>query len=147
MQFLDFDLIRQPAPPELTTLTEGSSDLLVVFLEGDERLSFLGSILKAAGFADYEKEVNLLSVAEADTALDLSTLLLRKSNLSRIMIFGIHPKKLGLHFQLAHYVTIEVNHHTYLLGDDLHTIMKEKAAGQTQKAAALWRAVKTAFTR
>lgn len=146
MHFLDFDIIRQPATPELTASTKGSSDLLVVFVEGEERRTFLGSILKAAGFAAFEKEVSLLGVRDASTAMDLSTLLLRESKISRVMVFGIEPKQLGIHFQLAPYVPITVNGHAYLLCDDLATIMTEKAAGKPQKAAALWRAVKIAFT-
>lgn len=153
MHYLDFDLIKQPDASE-EAVHIGSSDLLVIYLDGEGRKAFLDSILKAAGFDAINEQVSTIRPKAANQDLDLSILLSRlgadaalsDAKIKRIMVFGVPPKKLGLHFQISNYAPVVVNGKTYLLADDLETIKAEKEAGNTQKAGALWRAVKAAFS-
>lgn len=153
MHFYDFDIIRQPS---LSTSEEGSlndkksdeATLMVLLLAGDDRQAFLFNVLKAAGYTAPEKEVVFVELASTHTALDLATLLLRQSKkLKKVMIFGLSPKQLGLHFNVGLYVPVEVNNYTFLLADDLSVIRDEKSTGNTKKAGALWNSVKAAFMK
>lgn len=146
VRFFDFDLIRLPDPADTTPLDKSGPLLLYPGGEAaEERVAFLENVLRAAGYSDPAREVNFIA-CPSGAALDLATLLLRQSKKTeRIIIFGIEPRTLGLHFQLAAYHPVRVNDRTYLLADDPLTIRDEKTGGKTQKAAALWRAVKAAF--
>jgi len=144
MHFFDFDLIRQPTPPDLTP--QENKQLLVIYQEGEERQTFLNNILKAAGYHQPSEQLHLLPLQKQNTEMDLSKAI-RLLNLQQVIIFGVQPATLGLHFQLANYVPVQVNHIWYLLADDLAIIQSEKAAGKPQKAGALWKAIKARFMR
>lgn len=148
MHFFDFDIIRQPIlANEVASVNSSEAELLVIYLGGEDRKQFLFNVLKAAGYTDPDVEVVLVAL-EPDTPFDLSTLLLRQSKKTqKIMIFGLQPKVLGLHFNLGKYFPAEVNGYTFLLADDLLTIRDEKAAGSAQKAGALWKSVKAAYLK
>lgn len=146
--FFDFDLIRQPEPLDIAEGQALAAELVVLFLEGEERKDFLLNILKAAGYTNPKEEVLFLPLSEGNAAFDLSTLLLRQSKKPRgVLIFGLKASALGLHFNLGNYIPVEVNGVVYLLADDLLQIKNEKAAGNAQKAGALWRAVKATFAK
>lgn len=143
MHFFDFDIVRQPAVPKLEPAEE-KQNLLIIFRDGEGKLEFLKSILKAAGYQHPEKELYLLPFSESDASLDLAGLL-RHLKVSRAMVFGLSPEPLGYHLRLAPYVPIEINQRWILLADDLADIFSEKEAGKPQKAGALWQAVKAQF--
>ncbi|MEL6355464.1 MAG: hypothetical protein AAFQ37_00880 [Bacteroidota bacterium] len=144
MPFFDFDLIRQPTAPAL--IARDSKKLLIVYQAGSERLTFLTNILKAAGYDQPSQQLHLLALNSNQDEIDLSATI-RQLSLEQIIVFGIQPAALGLHFQLAKYVSVKVNHVWFLLADDLAIIQSEKAAGKPQKAGALWKAIKAKFLR
>ncbi len=143
MHFFSFDLIRQPAAPSLLPLG-AAANLLVLYLEGEGKRAFLFSILQAAGYQEPASSVYLYAVKEGSRAIDL-TGLLRSLSVDRVLIFGLPLAALGWHLQLAPYVAVQVNQNWCLLADDLGLIEAEKNAGKPQKAAALWKGIKTQF--
>lgn len=144
MHFFNFDLINQPdaALDEFSPSTE--KKMLLFYRDGAERRSFLFAILKAAGYADPEKQMHLVPVTEAEYTTDLTSLV-RHLSVNQVMIFGLPLAAFGLRLQLGHYVPVEVNNYWLLTADDLALIRDEKEAGKPQKAGALWKAVKARF--
>ncbi len=143
MHFLDFELIRQPEAPALLPLA-APANLLVLFAEGEGKRAFLFNILQAAGYKEPANSVYLHPVAPSSAALDITTLL-RSLAVTRVLIFGLPLPALGLHLRIAAYVPVEVNQSWWMQADDLGQIEAEKNAGKPQKAAALWKGIKTQF--
>ena len=144
MHFFDFDLINQPEANLGDISPTKEKKMLVFYRDGEERRSFLFSILKAAGYADPEATIHFIPVTDEQYAADLSALI-RQLEVNRVMIFGLPPAELGLRLQLGNYVPVEVNNCWFLVADDLAVIRDEKEAGKPQKAGALWKAVKAHF--
>lgn len=144
MHFFDFELINQPEAllDDLSPVKE--KKMLVFYCDGEGRRSFLFSILKAAGYTNPEAVIHFIPVTEEKYATDLSSLV-RQLEINRVMIFGLSPADLGLRLQLGNYVPVEVNNCWFMIADDLAVIRDEKAAGKSQKAGALWKAVKARF--
>jgi len=144
MHYLDFNLVHCPNNPETPAVPQGGKKLLVIYRAGAEREQFLFGILRAAGYDDPKQQVGLLPLPDSVTELDGSNLI-RTSGAAQLLLFGFEPAALGFHLQLGRYVPVAVNQLLLLVADDLALINAEKQAGNTQKAGALWKAVKGHF--
>ncbi|MEM6396687.1 MAG: hypothetical protein AAF741_10095 [Bacteroidota bacterium] len=152
--FIDFKVIDLPELGEsLKYLAKrgieieastSSKQLLVLYKEGSGE-GFLHDILKACGYAEPSEEAWLIPWP-AEQALDL-TAMVRHLACDKVMLFGQQLPNLGLHLNLGHYSSVKISDVWYVKADDLDTIRDEKNAGKTQKAAALWQALKTHFKR
>lgn len=129
--------------PTLLPLPE-AANLLVLYAEGEGKRAFLFNILQAAGYKDPSKAVYVYAVNEAAKVLDM-TGLLHSLSVNRALVFGLPLDALGWHLHLAPYVPVEVNQMWCMLADDLGQIEAEKNNGKPQKAAALWKGIKTHF--
>ncbi|MEM9836398.1 MAG: hypothetical protein AAF828_07845 [Bacteroidota bacterium] len=144
MHFFDFELISQPAEPANSCVADPNKSLLVIHRAGAERKAFLFNVLKAAGYDAPETQIHQITTELTDLKGDVSTLI-RRLGVQRLLIFGLPLASLGLRLQIAPYVPVKINHCWLMVGDDLSIIEREKAAGNTQKAAALWKAIKASF--
>lgn len=152
--FIDFKFIDVPELKEsLYFLASQGIDiaasspprqLLVLYPDGNNE-DFLHGILRACGYASPSEEAWLLPWP-SDKPLDL-TALIRYLGSKKLMLFGQQLPNLGLHLNLANYSPVKIVDTWYVQADDLDTIRDEKNAGQTQKAAALWQAIKTHFKK
>lgn len=146
MHFFDFELIQQPTAAFNDFSPDDEKKMLVFYRDGDERRAFLFAILNAAGYAEPERVIHLVPIAEEKLALDLSALV-RFLQVNRVIIFGFPHAEMGLRLQLGNYVPVEVNECWYMIADDLAIIRDEKEAGKPQKAGALWKAIKGRFAQ
>ncbi len=144
MQYLDFELIRQPATDSLPFVSNAKKSLLVAYIAGEEREQFLFNILRAAGYTNPKEELYLLPLGPGEESQDLSTIC-RQYQIDQVLIFGLNPKHLGLHLRLGNYVPVQVNQCAFMYGHDLAIIKAEKEDGKPQKAGALWQAIKSNF--
>ncbi|THH40366.1 hypothetical protein [Neolewinella litorea] len=144
---LPFTLVSQPDHAEaLAKLGPGRDLSLLVLYFGELSLrAFLQRILAAAGYENPGTELHLLEWP-ADRPLDLAGLC-RNLGVSKVLLFGYDPARLGLHFEVANYYSVTVGGVTYLQADSLEFIEQTKAAGDNRAAAALWTAVKDGFAR
>lgn len=144
---LPFNLIGQPECADaLARLGPGRDlPLLVVYFGELARRAFLQRILAAAGYRNPGSELHLLEWP-ADQPLDLSGLT-RTLGVSRVILFGYAPARLGLHLEVANYFPVTLGGVTYLLADSLEFIEQAKSEGDNRPAGALWNAIKADFTR
>ena len=142
---LPFTLIGQPDASEAVRRLGPARDLpLLVLYHGElARRAFLQRILGAAGYREAGEQLHLLEWP-ADRHLDLSGLI-RQICVSKVILFGYEPARLGLHFGVANYFPVTVGGITYLLADSLEYIEQTKEQGDNRAASALWNGVKDSF--
>ncbi|NJB86603.1 hypothetical protein GGR26_002371 [Lewinella marina] len=144
---LPFNLIGQPERSDALARLSPARDLplLVVYYGELSRRAFLQRILAAAGYRDPGTELHLLEWP-LDQPLDLAGLV-RELAVTKVILFGYDPGRLGLHFEVANYFPLQLGGVRYLLADSLEFIEQTKEAGDSRAAGALWNAVKQGFTR
>ena len=145
--FFDFPLF--PASHELPTQKFCSGDnqkniLILLKWESalDELKPFLSKVLTSVKL-DIDKDVLIIDkTPENNIGFNA---LLKKYTFRHILIFGILPQELGLHFKLPAYEALSHRGQVYLLTDALVDIYEERQSGGKQKAGALWNCLKSIF--
>jgi hypothetical protein len=148
--FLDFWLY--PAPDlggEILPAAKpaGQAPVLAAFYEevtdlADELPSFLGKILAAAA-PDLPQQAALIKLTKG-TSYSFSRLA-RSQSLKYVLIFGLAPKDLGLHFALTPYRPVDFGGLVFILAHSLAAIYEERQQGGKQMSGELWRALKGVF--
>lgn len=133
--FLDFQIFAHPEPKnEEFTLDQSQqfSTLVVYQVESDSEAleKFLSNILTAAKL-DMSKDVLLYKSTVKNEFSFIRTK--TKSNIEQVIIFGIHPKKLGINLDMKLYTPIDFQDCTFLLANSLSDIKND----QTKKKL-LW---------
>lgn len=145
--FFDFDLFVVPERDQHTINAQGqgSKRLLVVFEPNDEpeELSrFLAKVLQAAKI-DMNEDAYLLPL-HVEEKLNLSAFCQDK-DIRQVIIFGLSPDNLGLHYNYKRYTPFVFRNRTYLIADSLPAIYEERQAGGKRMSGALWKALKEVF--
>lgn len=145
--FFDFPLF--PASNELPASKfcsgENQKNILIVLKWEsaiDELKPFLSKVLTAVKL-DIEKDV-LIVDKTPENNIGFNALL-KAYTFRHILIFGILPQELGLHFKLSTYEALSHRGQLYLLADGIEDIYKERQSGGKQKAGALWNSLKSIF--
>ena len=115
-------------------------DLLVLF---EENQAFVERVLSAAGYADIPHQVFLLQ-RQDKAPLDVSRLV-RRLEVSKVLLFGQDLPSLGLHFQVAPYFPVVVAGLRFLVAQSVAEIATAKAEGDNAPAGNLWRALQKGF--
>ena len=102
-----------------------------------EQLDFLGKILKAVQY-DITQDVLLISLPQ-ETQIDL-TKMMRDVDISRVILFGIPLKDIGIHYNLPNYRPVTINSKTFLLAEKLGQISNNQL-----KKKDLWNALQKVF--
>ncbi|MGB3546980.1 MAG: hypothetical protein WBA17_08385 [Saprospiraceae bacterium] len=150
--YLGFSLSGLPDSLAADNQPEGPdrAELFIVFRPGtgenaapDAARDYLLKVLSAIGYDAEQPNYRFLALPPG-SKLDL-TPLLRRSEARQVILFGIPPRELGIHFRLHPYRAERAAGITWLWSDDLVQIRDERAAGNAQRASALWQALKTHF--
>ena len=142
--FFDFKLFQVPSA-QSAALSEaaGKAQLIVLAHLPDpyqeELRSFLKKVLAAIEL-DLDQDTLFITIALGEK-FPLSQLIKEKTG-GAMLIFGLPPADLGIHFQLAPYQIINHQGQAYLLADELMSIYEERQAGGKQKSALLWKGLK-----
>lgn len=145
--FFDFPLFpasdELPAP-EFCSGENQKNILIILKWESaiDELKPFLSKVLTAVKL-DIEKDVFIINkTPENNIGFNA---LLKEYTFRHIIIFGILPHELGLHFKLSTYEALSHRDQVYLLADALVDIYAERQSGGKEKAGALWNSLKSIF--
>lgn len=105
-------------------------------------MDFLGKILSAVKLNIVEDTL-LLKVTRSENISfsDLS----RHHTARHILLFGIEPRQLGLHFSLPLNVPMSFGGSAFLYTFPLHSLFEERTADARPKAATLWKNLKRLF--
>lgn len=109
---------------------------------GEELEDLLGKILSAAGL-NLKEDILLLRLTRREN--------ISFSNLGRawpvrhVLLFGIEPKQLGLHFSLPLHQAVELGGIVFLRSHALSEIAEERQSKGRPKAAALWKSLRQLF--
>ena len=119
---------------------QSNPKLIFIVLNADEKvhLSFLDKILMAIGL---------------DRMTDVVTIFYDKGNIpihkkvsssvnSKVLVFGIPPKKLGLNFSYQQYESVSLDSTKYLFANNLEDIQSDK-----RKKLALWNILQIMFPK
>lgn len=108
----------------------------------EELEDLLGKILSAAGL-NLKEDILLLRLTRREN--------ISFSNLGRawpvrhVLLFGIEPKQLGLHFSLPLHQAAELDGIVFLRSHALSEIAEERQSKGRPKAAALWKSLRQLF--
>lgn len=145
--FFDFPLF--PASHELPAPKfcsgENQKNILIILKwesAADELKPFLSKVLTSVKL-DIDKDV-LIVDKTPENNIGFNALL-KEYTFRHILIFGILPQDLGLHFKLSTYEALSHRGQVYLLADALSEIYEERQSGGKQKAGALWNCLKSIF--
>jgi hypothetical protein len=148
--FLDFWLFPaadhgEEIPP--TATAAGQAPVLAAFYDEEVGLeeelpSFLGKILAAAA-PSLPQQAALIKVTKGEPYS--FSRLVRAQPLKYVLIFGLAPKDLGLHFALTPYRPVEFDGLVFILAHRLAAIYEERQQGGKQMSGELWRALKGVF--
>ena len=147
--YLEFDLFAIPDPEPALHRLEGESrrGLLAIYqataAEKEPMRDYLVTILEAAGYKPALNTAALLRL-DAEEDLDLAAIC-RRGGFRAVLLFGLEPRRLGVHLRLPAYTAVKVNELTLLWSDSLQDIQAERQAGGREKAGALWQALKQYF--
>ena len=140
--FLDFKLIQIAETEKILSQCKGraSKGIFICYPSNDnDQREFLAKILSAVGL-DLNTEVQSL---EKTPENDFSfSRLNRENKLSKVFLFGIHPKSIGLQIQIQKYQPFMLNNCLFLIGDDLTSISQNQASKKL-----LWAALKGIFEK
>ena len=144
--FPTLTVIQQPDNAELDTqniVPEEHKDFLIIY---DGGLPFVERVLNAAGYDDPSEDIYLIRRGSDSASVDLSTLL-RQLGIKKVILFGQKLPELGLHFDVAHYVPLQIAGYTYMVCDSVTKIEAAKAAGDNGPSRDLWNGIKLAYTK
>lgn len=105
---------------------------------------FLEKVLAAAGIR-LSTDVLLIRLTKGEP-FSFSQLS-RRHGIRQVLIFGIEPGLLGLHFQLPLYQPVQLGPTTFLLAHNLADIHQERQQGGKEKAGLLWKALQILFPK
>jgi hypothetical protein len=147
--FLNFDLIALADTEAIAERCEGQNarKTLVIFqaAENPEVLrSFLGKVLAAVQL-DLTNDVLALTVTP-DEKFSFSGLC-QLFDIQSLILFGIKPENLGIHFQFTPYDLLRYEGRAYLFVDDLQLIYEERQQGGKRMSGELWKVLKTLFLK
>ncbi len=126
--FLDFQIFAQSEQTfdEIDPTQSNQFTTLVVFqpdVENEELEKFLSNILTAAKL-DMSKDVFLYrSTSKTDFSFIRSK---TKAKIEKVIIFGIHPKKLGINLDMKLYNPLNFQDCTFLLANSLAEIQADQ---------------------
>lgn len=147
--YLDFELFASPDLAAWQSRVSGSgrAGVLVVMAaepaQAEADLAFLETVLTAAKLSPVADQVFLLSVSP-QAGLPVVRLS-RQLGVSRVMIFGLAPQRAGLRAEWPPYTFTRLGELRLLWGHAMADIKREREAGDSRKAGALWQALKTNF--
>lgn len=140
--FLDFKIFPTPETEKMTERVIGNNarKVLIVFQESEdtaELLDFLQKITTAIKINLAQDTLTLkITAAERYSFIELT----KQHQINHIVLFGVSPSVLGLHFDLPLYWVARHQERFFLLADSLELIQKDK----TRKAA-LWSCLQEMF--
>jgi hypothetical protein len=138
--FLNFDIYQlQNNADNLEIIHDNNArhTLILMTSKDKEQLDFLGKILKAVQY-DITQDVLLISLPQ-ETQIDL-TKMMRDVDISRVILFGIPLKDIGIHYNLPNYRPVTINSKTFLLAEKLGQISNNQL-----KKKDLWNALQKVF--
>ena len=138
--FLNFDIYQlQNNADNLEIIHDNNArhTLILMNSKDKEQLDFLGKILKAVQY-DITQDVLLISLPQ-ETQIDL-TKMMRDVDISRVILFGIPLKDIGIHHNLPNYRPVTINSKTFLLAEKLGQISNNQL-----KKKDLWNALQKVF--
>jgi hypothetical protein len=139
--FYNFDLmVSVPLDdPRKAPDKPGEADLMVLWQVKKrpvgELEAFLVKILTALERTPGQDTI--MALLPESGRLDLARSL-RKWQISRTVVFGIHPEVLGMSVQPPLYQPFPLGNRAYLWADPLEEIEKERADGKQTKSRPLW---------
>lgn len=144
--YLYFDLIAQPASPDVGYPDAPEAPEILVIHDSPEHRPFLDRVLAAAGYDDPDSQVYALHRPPAAGPFHLHDLI-AKTGVRKIILFGQDLPDLGLHFDVRGYhrsfpnngyVAATISGVRYLIETSLVTIAEANAAGDKSHARRLW---------
>lgn len=141
-EFLDFDIYKNIDETNVINflLTDNHKHTLIVSLKGntlEKEQIFLGKILKAIRH-DIKSDVVLAEIEKAKTVH--FQVFSKKFDLKKVILFGVSPAQLGLHFKIRQYQPLTIGKYTFLWIDALPTLMKNQS-----KKRLLWNNLQMMF--
>ncbi len=123
----------------------GKQKILLVYASGPEAeldVSYAERIIGAVKLS-LDEDMYLLPWREkADYSLSG---LLRQLQIDRVLVFGVEPADLGLHFQAPRFLPIRVDGRTFLFSCSLTRLRNNREAGNRENAVKLWNALQQMF--
>lgn len=145
--FLNFDLIDFADSATIINRCKGRNEqkTLVVFQTSEteeELLAFLEKVLAAAQL-DLATDILslILTPGEKFSFIDLCHFF----DIQSLLVFGIKPEQLGIHFQIVPYELLRYEGRNYVFLDDLQLIYDERQQGGKRMSGELWKVLKTLF--
>ncbi|MCB0636697.1 MAG: hypothetical protein KDC54_08770 [Lewinella sp.] len=145
--YLDYELFSLPEKKDWSVKIKGrglSGLLVVVAAEEADRegsLDFLESILQAVELTPLSERVHLLQLNPEDQLPVIP--LCREKGVDKVLLFGLPPAQAGLQARWPAYTFARLSGVRLLWAHPLEQIKAERQAGDSRKAAALWKALKT----
>ena len=118
---------------------------MLVFSSGPESeldIPYAARIIGAVKLS-LEEDMYLLPWREK-TDYSLSGLL-RQLQVDRVLVFGVEPAALGLHFQAPRFLPVRVDGRTFLFSCSLTQLRNNREAGNRENAVKLWNALRQMF--
>jgi hypothetical protein len=142
--FFDYKIIRLPELEEFSFLLKGENKKNILILYQDDMwedsLDYLQKILKATGL-DLNEDTIFYNPKSAD-ALPTLNQIADKHPIHKIILFGIHPKQVGIHADIKAYTISPFYGFQFLVAERLSAIKSSK-----EHREALWNELKTFFSQ
>jgi hypothetical protein len=125
---------------ELKISDNKNSGNLIIIKDGYEKeiLDYLEKIVTSVGL-DFHKDVQVISLKTGEN------LKISKLPFSKILVFGIEPKNLGLFIEWELYSLIKIGDKRLIFSDDLTDIFAERVKKDRKMALMLWNSMKEMF--
>jgi hypothetical protein len=140
--YLDYKVFAVSDSSEIKEKLSGKhqKQILIVYLDekNPDMDAFLSKILSAVKI---QLETDCL-ILKVEDVFNLPSFSLIKSlhTLKEVLVFGIKPKDLGLHFEAPQYLITEMSDHKFLFVDSLSVIFNT-----TERKKALWECLQILF--
>ena len=142
LDFWNFDIYKTSNESNIINFlhTDNQKQTLIVSLKGntlEKEQIFLSKILKAIHY-DIKSDVVLLEIGQSESIYFQE--LTKKFDIKNVVLFGIPPTQLGLHFKIHQYQPLSIGDCTFLWADTLPTLMKNQG-----KKRQLWSNLQAMF--
>ena len=133
--FFDYKIIRIPEIEEFSATLQGANEKATLILyvnDGwEESYEYLQKIITATGL-DINKDA-IYSSTQPNQALPTLAQLAATHTIQKVILFGINPKRLGIHATIKLYTTTDFYGFKILVSDPLSAIKPSK-----ERREALW---------
>lgn len=127
-------------------LSGGNARHVLIVVEQEENQAeltdYLGKILSAVKL-NLQEDTLLLRLTKGEN-ISFSSLA-RVHTVRQTLLFGVPPRRLGLHFTLPPGQLVTAGERTFLYAGPLRSLWEEREAAARPQAAALWKNLKQLF--